>query len=94
MDPGMISYRRNDINVDGGVAYARYHFRYPCMICAICLETLEEIYPWELEERMDMVLKDCGLPDDAKELAENYRENHLKKVLTHREDILKRLGKK
>lgn len=46
--PGLVSYRLNDINVDGGCAFAG-KYDYPCMLCAICLETLDEIYPYEFE---------------------------------------------
>ncbi|MBR2560547.1 MAG: metallophosphoesterase [Eubacterium sp.] len=50
--PGMISYRKNAVNIDGGCVFARNHPSYPCMLCALCLETLEEIYPCTIEERM------------------------------------------
>lgn len=44
-----ISGSTNAVNVDGGCYYRSN--RYPCMLCAICLETLEEIYPCTLKER-------------------------------------------
>lgn len=49
--PGMIGYRHNDINVDGGCCFRRGYPEYPCMLCGICLETLEEIYSYTVEER-------------------------------------------
>ncbi len=50
--PGMIGYRQNAINVDGGCCFFPRYSEYPCMLCAICLETFEEIYPYSLEERL------------------------------------------
>ena len=50
----MIGYMQNDINVDGGCFVGKNDSRklpYPCMLCAICLETLEEIYSRTLEEQ-------------------------------------------
>lgn len=41
--PGRISYRINAINIDGGRAEEDYQ-GIPCMLCAICLETLEEFH--------------------------------------------------
>lgn len=49
--PGMIGYRHNDINVDGGCCFQKGHLYYPCMLCGICLETLEEFYSHSIEER-------------------------------------------
>lgn len=50
--PGLIGYRQNDINVDGGCCFLKDFSEYPCMLCGICLETLEEIYPYSLEDRL------------------------------------------
>ncbi|MCI7067106.1 MAG: metallophosphoesterase [Butyrivibrio crossotus] len=50
--PGLIGYRPNCINVDGGCCYFKDFPQYLCMLCAICLETLEEIYPYTLKERV------------------------------------------
>lgn len=50
--PGLITYRKNAVNVDGGCVLAPKHPEAPCMMCALCLETLEEIYPFTMEERM------------------------------------------
>ena len=53
---GFIAYRPNAINIDGGCAYLQMDYTSgPCMLCAICLETLEEIYPYPWEDRMSMV---------------------------------------
>lgn len=63
--PGMIAYRRNAINLDGGCVFHSIAPEFPCMLCAICLETLEEIYPMSLEDRM------------GQEKASSYRRNYL-----------------
>lgn len=44
--PGQISYRINAINIDGGRAEENWRSD-PCMLCGICLETLEEFYAHE-----------------------------------------------
>lgn len=41
--PGMIFYRKNSINVDGGRVFQPYHVS-DCFLCAVCLETLQEYY--------------------------------------------------
>ncbi len=41
--PGSISYRDHAINLDGGRAEDTWNGQ-PCMLCGICLETLEEYY--------------------------------------------------
>ncbi|MBR3637578.1 MAG: serine/threonine protein phosphatase [Lachnospiraceae bacterium] len=91
-NPGMISYRRNMINIDGGCVFHKVFPKYPCMLCSLCLETLEEIYPWELEERY---LYYCGDEDKdlAKAFAEKYRREYLSRSLRERERILRRMGR-
>ncbi|MGX8714167.1 MAG: metallophosphoesterase [Lachnospiraceae bacterium] len=42
--PGRIGFSRNAVNVDGGRVYASYYPQYPCSLCCICLETMEEYY--------------------------------------------------
>ena len=42
--PGMIGYQKQDINLDGGCCFSDIT-NAPCFLCAICLETMEEIYP-------------------------------------------------
>ena len=44
--------RSNSINVDGGCCFKKHYAALcPCMLCGICLETSEEIYPYTLAER-------------------------------------------
>ena len=50
----MIGYMRNDYKCGRRLFVGKNDSRklpYPCMLCAICLETLEEIYPRTLEEQ-------------------------------------------
>ena len=77
--PGMIVYRKNAINLDGGCVYRDMAPNFPCMLCAICLETLEEIYPMSLEERM------------GEKKAAQYRASFLKTTSPFRQEILELL---
>ncbi|MBQ7677638.1 MAG: metallophosphoesterase [Lachnospiraceae bacterium] len=74
--PGMIAYRKNAINIDGGCVYRHLAPNFPCMLCAICLETLEEIYPMSLEERM------------GEEKAARYRATFLNSTSPFRQQML------
>ena len=51
--PGLIGYGANCINVDSGCCFFYYGEgeAYPCMLSAICLEDLTEIYSDTIEER-------------------------------------------
>lgn len=42
--PGKICYRHNEINIDGGCVFGKFYDFYDTHLCAICLETQEEIY--------------------------------------------------
>ncbi|MBQ6697354.1 MAG: serine/threonine protein phosphatase [Lachnospiraceae bacterium] len=81
--PGFICYRQNSINVDCGCVYGNRDAKYPYMLGAICLETLEEIYPWNFEERMLQLVQknDTLFGGISKELyveivMEDYRERY------------------
>ena len=89
--PGMIAYRENSINLDGGCCFSK-RFEYPCMLCAICLENLEEIYPDTLENRF-YKNADKKIPmQEAQRRADAYRENYMKKENPHRRAMLKMLN--
>ena len=87
--PGMISYRKNAIHIDCGCSYKPYFNEYPCMLGAICLETLEEIYPCSLKERM--VVSPDALDEPWKANAALYKLKYLLKKNRYREEMLKRL---
>ena len=57
--------RSNSINVDGGCVYQRYITDCPCMLCGICLETLEEFYPYTPEERFEQFKAKGYLPESS-----------------------------
>lgn len=78
--PGMIAYRHNSINLDGGCCYYEEGGEFPCMLCAICLETLEEFYSHTLEQRL------------GNEKAKAYREKYLTKPNPYRQEMLQMLG--
>ena len=78
--PGMIVYRKNAINLDGGCCYYEPGGEFPCMLCAICLETLEEFYSHTLEERL------------GEEKAEAFRKRYYSQENPYRAQMRKRLG--
>ena len=56
----------NSINIDGGCCYKHLYSQFPCMLCGICLETLEEFYPCSLEERFVEFKQEGYLTEDSK----------------------------
>lgn len=56
----------NSINIDGGCCYKQSYAQYPCMLCGICLETLEEFYPCSLEERFEEFKREGYLAADSR----------------------------
>ena len=50
--PGMIIYRKNAINIDGGCVFARTVKDAAGYLCGLCLETLEEFYSPEPTEKL------------------------------------------
>ena len=88
--PGMIAYRKNAIHIDCGCTYKPYFNEFPCMLGAICLETLEEFYPWTLKERMRMTNPNAL---DAKQKNNwlIYDLKYLTKKNKYREEMLRRL---
>lgn len=50
--PGMIVYRNNSINIDGGCVFSAQIDDLPGHLCGICLETLEEFYSPTLSDRL------------------------------------------
>lgn len=65
---GKIIYEKssNSINLDGGCCYKYLYSQYPCMLCGICLETMEEFYPCSLKERFEEFKREGYLPADSK----------------------------
>lgn len=100
--PGMIGYRQNDINVDGGCCYLHSSWDAPCMLCAICLETLEEFYPYSVEERFVQMWESTVEYDSEdeyavkmyyKERAAEFCKRYCEKEPRARKDILIKMGK-
>lgn len=83
--PGMICYRKNDINLDGGCVYSELYPAYLSSLCGICLE---EIYSCSLEERF---MANCKDVVKAQEYYEKYIEKYGKDKSRFREEILRRL---
>ena len=88
---GMIGYRKNSINVDSGCVYSRQFPEFPCMLSAICLETLEEIYPCSLEERFAQ-LHPRWTDEQIRAIAAQYQELNLQTENVYRAAMLKRLA--
>ena len=90
--PGMVSYRQNDINVDGGCVFAKDFPMYPAMLCAIRLEDLEEIYAYTVEERF-MQRSPNGTKDaNQQQRLEKYVTKHLQYESVCRNMLLQKLG--
>ena len=90
--PGMILYRKNAINIDCGCVFSPRHETSPCMLAGICLETLEEIYPYTIEERMKMQLPD--VPEDKRTavIKELEKKHNMYLQNGFRTEMLERLG--
>lgn len=90
--PGLISYRLNDIDVDGGCVFAKEIAVYPAMLCAICLENLEEIYPYSIQERFAQISVQTQSGIDSKSAADSYNERFMKHKNPYRVKILQKMG--
>ncbi|MBQ7678077.1 MAG: metallophosphoesterase [Lachnospiraceae bacterium] len=78
--PGMIAYRHNAINLDGGCCYYKPGGEYPCLLCAICLESMVVFFSHRLEVRL------------GREMAAAYREKYLSEPNPFRLEMLRMLG--
>ncbi len=90
--PGMISYRKNDINVDGGCTFAKIFPEFPDMLCAIRLEDLEEIYPCTIGERYAQIAQRYKLDFDADVSASFYSKEFMEHRFRIREQLLRKMG--
>ena len=77
--PGMIIYRKNAINIDGGCVFNRQVDNLPGLLCGICLETLEEFYSPTLKDRLSL----------TERLA--YLKKYRSKSNPYRDELTKRL---
>lgn len=102
--PGMVCYRPGAVNIDGGCCFSPFYSEYPCMLCAVCLETLEEFYPYTLEERfarkalsdgfsLDISMDEESIQRYAKEHTDEYQKKYRKKAPLPRLKLLKQMGK-
>jgi len=90
--PGMISYRQNDINIDGGCVFAKEFPMYPAMLCAIRLEDLEEVYAYTVEERFMQKARDGVEESYQRERLERHTREYLNEQGKCRRMLLKKLG--
>lgn len=92
--PGLVGFQKNQINVDGGCCFKERYYEYPCMLCAVCLETLETIYPMTLEERFLEIRPQPTIInelEDAKEYAEQYEKKYCRDRNIYKEEMKQRL---
>lgn len=89
--PGLIDYMHNVINVDGGAVFQNENRYYPCMLCAICLETLEEIYCDSIEKRIKMANPTQG-DEEISDIIEKYHNKYLSTESKYRMELLKKYG--
>ena len=86
--PGMIGYRPHTVFADGGCWRQYDVLEYPCMLGALCLDTLEEIYPCSLSQRMEHCNEHLMEYSRNFLQAENpYRKALIEKILTKGEHI-------
>ncbi len=87
---GLIGYRKNAINLDGGSPFYKKYCQFPCMIGCICLETLEEIYPYTIEKRF-LQFEEEGLISSARDSYENYKRTRMQVRNFFREEMVSRM---
>ena len=87
--PGMIGYKKNDINIDGGCCFGPLT-RHPCMLCALCLETLEEIYPCTIAERFSQLSRTPMTRRMARKYEKQYLQEHTQLPNAYREELLEK----
>ncbi len=90
--PGMIAYRHNSINIDGGCCFSDNYRQYPCFLCAICLETLEEFYNCDLDERMHKIKRSYESDEDIQLKINAYKKYFIENDDLFRNKLLKRLN--
>lgn len=88
--PGLIDYMHNAINLDGGAVFQNANRFYPCMLCAVCLETLEEIYCDSIENRIRMA-NSSQSDETIENIIQKYRDKYLKDEPIYRVELLKRI---
>jgi len=88
--PGMISYRRNEINVDGGCVFYKLFPQFPSMLAAICLETLQEFYPYSIEQRFEQMYQEGVINIKWQEAADRYKKLYMSRENAFRTQILDR----
>ena len=89
--PGMIGYQKQDINLDGGCCFSDIT-NGPCFLCAICLETMEEIYPRMIWSQLMKQGKMLRTRKEAVEEAREFLARYPWKENAHRKGILVMLG--
>ena len=87
--PGLIGYKKNDINIDGGCCFGALTAQ-PCMLCGLCLETLEEIYPCTIAERFMQLAQPPITKRKAKRQEKKYLADHAQVPNAYREELVER----
>lgn len=86
--PGMIGYQKRDINLDGGCCFGP-NTEDPCFLCAICLETMEEIYPRTLWGQIVRQSKRPKTRKEAMEEEDAYLTFYNVENNSHKKEILR-----
>ncbi len=74
--PGLIGYRHNAINIDGGCCFGTF-VPYPAMLCALCLETLQEFYPYTIANCLFKQAEGILTKEESVMRAKQYQKEYL-----------------
>ncbi len=89
--PGLIGYRHNAINVDGGCCFGTF-VPYPAMLCALCLENLQEIYPYTISKCLYKQAEGILTKEEAAERARQYQKEYLSTENAYYFNLIQRLN--
>lgn len=94
VSPGLIGYNDMAINIDGGCVFHSDYPMYPEMLCAIRLEDMCEIYPYEFKERYLQLVDNKAKRELQLKRYYEYDDKYVGRDNIKRERLLEILGKR